>query len=330
MTDSALYTRTGDAGQTSLGSGRRVPKTNGTLEVLGNIDELESAIGLAKASVPQGDFNLQEGLSTVQKQLLVLKEDLRSFGSSRSLKASDVEYLEKQIDAYGYCAAEKDPKQLPGKTDLAAKLDLARSIARRMERSLSKAGLPSALHQKYANRLSDYLYAAARYAEVQESVPASASAAAPAPAVHPKKPLSLKLAKAVLEAMELVAENRGLRLVFAICDGSGHPIAVHVMEDAFIASYDIAVNKAWTAVSLKMPTKDLVELCRPDGSLYGLQFTNNGKVVIFGGGVPLKDETGAIIGGFGVSGSTAEIDTQMGDIGGEIFNELYQKGSTCW
>ena len=82
MTDSALYTRTGDAGQTSLGSGRRVPKTNGTLEVLGNIDELESAIGLAKASVPQGDFNLQEGLSTVQKQLLVLKEDLRSFGST--------------------------------------------------------------------------------------------------------------------------------------------------------------------------------------------------------------------------------------------------------
>ncbi len=330
MTDSALYTKTGDAGQTYLGTGRRVPKTNGSLEVLGNIDELSSAIGLAKASLPSSEISLSEELSQVQEQLLRLKEDLESFGVQHALKPEDVDHLEHWIDAYAPCATAKDPKQIPGKTKVSASLDMARSVARRMERSLGKAGLPNALHQRYANRLSDYFYAAARYTEVKTDLSPSGTIEVQEDGPHRQKKLSLKLAKALLESVEMVAKDLGLRLVMAACDEAGRPIAVHVMDDAFIASFDIAVNKAWTAVSLKMPTKDLVELCKPGGSLYGLQFTNDGKVVIFGGGVPLKDENGVIIGGFGVSGSTAEIDTKMGDIGEEIFKQLYQEGRVQW
>ena len=140
----------------------------------------------------------------------------------------------------------------------------------------------------------------------------------------------MKLAKLLLEAVERVAEERGLKLVIAACDAAGRPIAVHVMDDAFIASYDIAVNKAWTAVSLKMPTKELAELCKPGGSLYGLQHTNDGKVVIFGGDVPLTDRTGRVIGGAAVSGSTAEIDTEMGDICKTIFDQLYEALGAAW
>ena len=75
-----------------------------------------------------------------------------------------------------------------------------------------------------------------------------------------------------------------------------------------------------------MPTKDLEELCKPGGSLYGLQNTNDGKIVIFGGGVPLV-RGGTVIGGLGVSGSSAENDTRMAEIGERLFNQVYPQGN---
>ncbi len=323
MADSALYTRKGDSGQTQLGNGRRVPKTHGSLEVLGNAEELLSAISLARAILPQTERELDDRLYQIQQQLIRLQEDIRRTGPPKGITAEDIRILEEWIDACAACAAEKDPQRIPADTPAAARLDMARSIARRMERSLSKAGLPAAVHQRYLNRLSDYFYAAARYLQVQEkkAVPPERK-----PTGYAEKSLTLKMAKTLLEAMERIAEAQGLRLVMAVCDAAGHPIAVHVMEDAFIASYDIAVNKAWTAVSLKMPTKALAELCKPGGSLYGLQNTNDGRIVIFGGGVVLQDPQGRILGGFAVSGSTAEIDTRMGDIGERVFHQLYSKG----
>ena len=324
MAGTALYTRTGDSGQTSLGTGRRVPKTNGTLEVLGNIDELISQIAVARSSLPQEETDLTGTLKTLQNELLLLKEDVSSMNTARLIGQKQVEQLEQRIDALAPFASVKEEDRAASATGAAAQLDLCRSLVRRMERSLMKAGLPSSNHQKYVNRLSDYFYAAARYVDsrmrnrILEAEP------------RPDRPFPLKLAKLLLEAVERVAEERGLKLVIAACDAAGRPIAVHVMDDAFIASYDIAVNKAWTAVSLKMPTKELAELCKPGGSLYGLQNTNDGKVVIFGGGVPLTDRTGRVIGGAAVSGSTAEIDTEMGDICKTIFDQLYEALGASW
>ena len=324
MAGTALYTRTGDSGQTSLGAGRRVPKTNGTLEVLGNIDELISQIAVTRNCLPQEETDLTGTLQALQNELLLLKEDVSSMNTARLIGLKQVEQLEQRIDALAPFASAKEEERAANATGPAAQLDLCRSLTRRVERSLMKAGLPASNHQKYVNRLSDYFYAAARYMDsrlrnrVLEAVP------------RPDRPFPLKLAKLLLEAVERVAEERGLKLVIAACDASGRPIAVHVMDDAFIASYDIAVNKAWTAVSLKMPTKELAELCKPGGSLYGLQHTNEGKVVIFGGGVPLTDRTGRVIGGAAVSGSTAEIDTEMGDICKTIFDQLYEALGASW
>lgn len=328
MADTTLYTRTGDTGQTRIGTngGRRVPKTNGALEVLGNIDELISHLGVARAGLPHNETALAGQISSLQKQLLLLKEDLISFGGMKKITAVDVEMMEKQIDEYAPCATIKDPQILPGSCETSAQLDVARSVARRMERSLGKAGLPAPIHMKYVNRLSDYLYAMARYMDFRESLVRKLEretvSEKPIAPVAPTVPLPLQLAKRLLEELEREAEMLGIRFVMAVSDASGRPIAVHVMDDAFIASYDIAVNKAFTAVSLKMPTKDLAELCKPGGSLYGLQNTNDGRIVIFGGGVPLKDANGRIIGGLGISGSSAEIDTHMGDLGVQIFNKL--------
>ncbi len=134
--------------------------------------------------------------------------------------------------------------------------------------------------------------------------------------------MTLSAARKTILAVEKKAAEMGVRAVVAVADGGGNPIAVECMDDAFIASYDIAVNKAFTVVSLKMPTKNLASLAAPGGSLYGIQFTNGGKIVIFGGGEPLVGKDGAIIGGLGVSGGTAEEDTFLGEYGKNFFEAL--------
>jgi len=134
--------------------------------------------------------------------------------------------------------------------------------------------------------------------------------------------MTLDLALALTDKVKEKAKMMGIKAVIAVSDAGGNVISVQSMDDAYIASYDIAVNKAFTVVSLKMPTKDLKTLAAPGGELYGIQFTNDGKIVIFGGGVPLTDKEGKIIGGLGVSGGTEVQDTKLGDYGEEIFKTL--------
>lgn len=134
--------------------------------------------------------------------------------------------------------------------------------------------------------------------------------------------ITLNMALALCERVKEKAAQMGVKAVVAVSDAGANPICVQSMDDAYIASYDIAVNKAYTAVSLKMPTSALKTLAAPGGPLYGIQFTNQGKIVIFGGGVPLYGKGGAIIGGFGVSGGTEEQDTALGDFGGEAFKNI--------
>ncbi|MBQ8002065.1 MAG: heme-binding protein [Clostridia bacterium] len=138
------------------------------------------------------------------------------------------------------------------------------------------------------------------------------------PTHAPLAKMTLAAAKELIEAVEKKAAEMGVKAVVAVSDAGGNTIAVECMDDAYIASFDIAVNKAFTVVSLKMPTKNLAELAAPGGSLYGIQFTNNGRIVIFGGGEPLMKE-GKVMGGLGVSGGTAEQDTLLGEYGRDYF-----------
>ena len=138
------------------------------------------------------------------------------------------------------------------------------------------------------------------------------------------KKLTLSLAKTVAEKIEQKAAEMGVNAVIAICDKGANPILVYSMDDAYIASYDIAVNKAFTCASLKMSTKTLSKLSQPGESLYGIQFTNNGKIVIFGGGEPLQ-VNGETIGGLGVSGGSEEQDTLLGAFGKSVFDAEISK-----
>ena len=134
--------------------------------------------------------------------------------------------------------------------------------------------------------------------------------------------ISLSLALTLTEKVKQKAREMGVKAVIAVADAGANTISLQSMDGAYIASADIAINKAFTVVSLKMPTKNLASLAAPGGSLYGIQFTNGGKIVIFGGGVPLYSKDGQIIGGIGISGGTAEQDTALGDYAAEIFKTL--------
>ena len=136
-----------------------------------------------------------------------------------------------------------------------------------------------------------------------------------------KHKMSLQIAKALIEKVEQKAKEIGLAAVIAVSDEAGRIRAVHSMDNAFIASYDIAVNKTFTSAGLKMSTATLATLAAPGGPLYGIQHTNEGKIVIFGGGEPLEVE-GKIIGALGVSGGTAEQDTMLAAYGKEVFKEV--------
>lgn len=134
--------------------------------------------------------------------------------------------------------------------------------------------------------------------------------------------MTLDLALALTEKVKSRAAEMGVKAVVAVSNSAGNPVSVQCMDDSYIASYDVAFNKAYTVVALKMPTTTLKELAAPGGSLYGIQFTNGGKIVIFGGGVPLYDKSGKIIGGLGVSGGSEGQDTALAEFGGEVFKTL--------
>jgi uncharacterized protein GlcG (DUF336 family) len=129
------------------------------------------------------------------------------------------------------------------------------------------------------------------------------------------------MALALAEAVRKKASEIGVKAVVAIADRGANPVLVQCMDDSYIASYDIALNKAYTSVALKMPTWKLSELAKPGSSLYGIQHANGGKIAIFGGGEPLCNRKGDIIGALGVSGGSESEDTALAAYGKEIFEK---------
>ena len=136
-----------------------------------------------------------------------------------------------------------------------------------------------------------------------------------------KQDMSLELAKAVSSRVEERARQMGVKAVIVVMNSGANPVLAHCMDDSFIASYDVAFNKAYTVVGLKMSTIKLKELAQPGGSLYGIQNTNGGRIVIFGGGEPLVVGE-RIVGGLGVSGGTEDEDTALAAYGRQAFEEL--------
>lgn len=135
-----------------------------------------------------------------------------------------------------------------------------------------------------------------------------------------KSVMTLEKAKKLIEKVEKKAEEMGISVIIAVADKAARPVAIHCMDNAYIASFDIALNKAYTSAGLKMSTKKLSGLAGPGQPLYGIQHTNEGKIVIFGGGEVLEIN-GRIVGAIGVSGGTLEQDTFLAAYGKEVFEQ---------
>lgn len=126
--------------------------------------------------------------------------------------------------------------------------------------------------------------------------------------------LSLDDARRVVDVALSKAQEIGQPMNVAAVDAGGHLMAFARQDGAILASVDISIRKAKTAVLLNMSTADLADLAKPGASLYGIEVTNGG-LVIFGGGVLLKGTDGETIGAVGVSGGSVDQDMQVAGAG---------------
>jgi uncharacterized protein GlcG (DUF336 family) len=122
--------------------------------------------------------------------------------------------------------------------------------------------------------------------------------------------MTLQNAQQVLEAAQRKAREIGVPMNIAVVDEGNNLMAFARMEGAWLGSIDISQGKAYTARAFDMPTKDLAPLCQPGQPLFGIQASNQGHLVIFPGGIPLK-ENGTVVGAVGVSGGSVEQDQEV-------------------
>lgn len=170
-----IYTRTGDKGDTGLGTGKRVPKFDLRIEAYGTVDETNACVGVARLT-STGDLDAM--LARVQNDLFDLGADLcipedGSEVAQKALRMKDaqVERLEAEIDAMNSNLKPLTSFVLPGGTPAAAHLHIARTVCRRAERLIVRLAQSEPVGEaavKYANRLSDFLFVAARLANLSQ------------------------------------------------------------------------------------------------------------------------------------------------------------------
>lgn len=320
----AIYTRTGDKGDTGLFGGSRVAKQSLRVEAYGSVDEANAALGEAKARLNDG-CPWRDRVHAVQHRLFVLAAELASdaTGAARlggTIGEADVADLERLVDD---CIAVTGPQRffvVPGRDERSAAFHTARTVVRRAERRT----LTLAEHEpvrpeliRYLNRLSDAVYALARLTETWadrdriERIVRAAVARHPYNAGAPSEADEcLQTATALAAAAERRARQLAVPVVVAVVDAAGLPVVLHRMTGSLLASIDIAANKAWSSAAFRKTTAELGELAAAGGPLPGLADGNAGRVVLFGGGVPLFDAD-RLLGGFGVSGGTVEEDIDI-------------------
>lgn len=126
--------------------------------------------------------------------------------------------------------------------------------------------------------------------------------------------ISLEEARAVVAAAEAKAKEIGQPMDIAVVDAGGN-LKTHVrMDGALVGSINISVNKAYTSVAFKLPTKTLASVTQPGTPLFGLNDATGGRIAVFGGGIPLERD-GEILGAIGVSSGTVEQDHEVAEAG---------------
>ena len=345
-----IYTKNGDKGTTDLVRTKNVSKSDDRIGLVGTIDELTSHIGVVKTLLTDGETIRM--LEKIQETLITVMAGVADpYNREYHINDDKTQLLEKEIDRMEGLFDRPKKFILPGGTRLSAETDVARTVARRAERALASVGVKFGADtgaKKYMNRLADYLYVLARWEDAKNSGKAEEAAGTEQKNREESEKrmeenrntsvseaviqevmkrmgiqgrITLESAKRLIEKIEKEAVRQGKKAVIAVCGPDGNPIAVHVMDGAFLVSFDVAMKKAYTSVAVKMSTKELSVLAQPGQTFYGVDKMDGGKIVIFGGGVPLKVGD-TIIGGLGVSGGTGEEDHALAEYGLSVLNEV--------
>lgn len=317
-----LYTKTGDKGQTSLVGGTRVSKSSPRVNCYGTIDEANSMLGLAYTQTEHA--YIKESIQTIQKRLFALGAELASDAQgaqklNKTISEEDVSFLEGIVDECTKTTGKQTHFVIPGVNAPSATLHVARTIVRRAERSIIAMQEEEPVREvlmRYVNRLSDAIYALARleetYVEQSRLVDKITEIVKEELGKQSRQtpPFTLETIERMAHFARQKAEEIHVPVVFSAVDSGGNLILLHRMEGALLGSVDISVNKAYSANAFKMPTHQLADLAQPEKPLYGIQQTNEGRVVIFGGGYPYVVD-GQVVGAIGVSGGSVEEDMSV-------------------
>lgn len=344
-----IYTKSGDKGTTSLIHTKNISKSDDRINLVGSIDELTSHLGLIRSllrecAADEKKIKAVQLIEEVQAKLITVMAGVADpYKKDYKIDGTLTEKLESQIDQLEQSFERPKEFILPGKTRLSAEIDIARTVARRAERALAMVSVKFGADngaKSLMNRLADYLYVLARYVDAQEGNETMENPENKVNLENQANPgnsetvvqevlkriglpgkISLDQAKKLIEVIEEEAKRRNMKAVIAVCGPDGNPIAVHVMDGAFLVSFDVAVKKAYTSVAVKMSTKELNALAQPGGTFYGLDKMEGGNIIIFGGGIPIKQGE-MIIGGLGVSGGTGEEDHSLAEYGLTKLSEI--------
>lgn len=314
----SVYTKTGDSGETSLYGGTRVSKCSDRVNAYGAVDELNAVLGIAKNSNIERTY--KDLLELVQEKLFVIGGELASDENglkklTHRIEVKDVAFMESVIDEINRQLPANTQFIKPGESAEAGILHFARTVTRRAEREVIASCESYDLNpciMQYLNRLSDLLFVLSKV--VSEKAEAIVSTK------NYEGALSLNRAEKIINRCKEASIEKNIPVVIAIVDKAGHLLHFSRMEDALLGSIDIAVNKAYTSALFKLPTDRLASLSTPDKALYGIQQTNQNRVVIFGGGYPLIID-GKIVGAIGVSGGSVEEDQYIALAGLKILEE---------
>ncbi len=131
--------------------------------------------------------------------------------------------------------------------------------------------------------------------------------------------ITLQIAKKLIEAAEKKANEIGQPMNIAIADAGGNLVSHVRMDNAWIGSIDISIKKAYTARAFDLSTKDLAGNSQSGDQFFGIHASNDGKIMIFAGGIPLKKD-GKVVGAIGISGGSGEQDHSVAEAGVAAFS----------
>lgn len=324
-----VYTRGGDAGQTSLLGGIRVEKDDARIEVYGTLDEGTSMLGMARATTQYDDLcrhiiDIQGELIPIMAEAAFVKGEKELKFDVPQVKAEQVSRLEGIIDFYNNEWIQTGQFVRPGGSQASGMMDMARAIFRRAERRLVSLNRLEVLNPhlvKYVNRLSDTLYVLARIDEqrtlietIKEQLPNGGGETAVYPSSSKGKTNmapTLTQCDRMVEAGMKKAIEIGCPMVLTVVDQNGDVIESRRMDEALIVSVTLAPHKAYTAATVRLATHKLAEAAQPGQPLYSID-VNMPKITLVGGGFPLAKD-GKVVGAVGVSGGSVEQDIAVAE-----------------